>query len=67
MPEEVELVSISIFLIAELQLVKVFASVLENHGFVRIRERWRGDGAVHKKKVKNIMMINQFSTVFQKF
>lgn len=49
MPEDVELVSISIFLIIELQFPTAdVVSGVESHGLVLIRQRCRGDGATER-------------------
>lgn len=48
MPDDVELVSISIFLITELPFASVVSGV-DSHGFVLIRHRCRGDGAVDRR------------------
>lgn len=57
MPDDVELVSISIFLIIELQFpTAALVSGVESHGFVLIRQRCRGDGAKsdeNKERKKN--------------
>lgn len=53
-PDDVELVSISIFFIIELPFPTAdVVSGVESHGLVLIRQRCRGDGAIngtHKKK-----------------
>lgn len=56
-PDDVELVSISILFINAFPFpTAVVASGVENHGFVLIRQRCRGDGAVYcfdfEKKMK---------------
>lgn len=55
MPDDVELVSISIFFIIELQLPTAdgFVSGADSHGLVLILHRWRGDGAAFGKHDKN--------------
>lgn len=45
-PDDVELVSISTFLHPIRLAVNTTGSTLENQGFVRIRHRCRGDGAI---------------------
>lgn len=50
-PDDVELVSISIFFRIEL-LFPTAVSGVESHGLVLIRHRWRGDGAAARAKVK---------------
>lgn len=47
-PDDVELVSISIFLIIEFPFPTADVSGVESHGFVLIRHRCRGDGAAKK-------------------
>lgn len=51
-PDDVELVSISIFFNIELQLPTAdgFVSGADSHGLVLIRQRCRGDGAVDCSK-----------------
>lgn len=61
MPEDVELVSISIFFITELPIaIEIAASGVESHGLVLIRQRCLGDGAIkflNNKKKKRIKII----------